>query len=464
MRIVGWMTAAALLVGPQGAAAQTRPDQRAFFDLYKELVETNTTISQGDCTMASAQIATRMKRAGYADRDITLFSVPDHPREGGIVAVLPGSDASLKPMLLLGHLDVVEADPKDWTRDPFKLVEEGGYYYARGTVDDKAMSAVWADTMIRLKAGKPPKRTIKLALTCGEETTFAWNGAEWLAKNRPELIAAEFVLNEGGGGRLDEAGNRQLLAIQVGEKAAQNYTFTATNPGGHSSQPTPDNAIYELAAAIRAVQGHRFPVRFTDTTRAFFAATARTQPGPVGDAITRLLADPRDAAADAIVSRDKAFNSTLRTSCVTTLVKAGHAENALPQRATANVNCRIFPGETVDGTLAILKQLAGPKVAVTANQPVRPTAKPPALDPKILEPVTRVAAKHFPNVPVLPIMSTGATDAVFFGALGIPVYGVPGMFVDKDMSGVHGLNERIRVRSLYDGRDYLHDLVLAYAG
>ncbi len=464
-RMIGWLTAAALLAGPQAATAQGRPDQRAFFDLYKELVETDTTISKGDCTRAAAQIAGRMKRAGYADRDITLFSVPEHPKEGGIVAVLPGSDTRLKPMLLLGHLDVVEADPKDWTRDPFKLVEERGYYYARGTVDDKAMSAIWADTMIRLKAGKQaPKRTIKLALTCGEETTFAWNGAQWLTKNRPDLIAAEFVLNEGGGGRLDETGKRQLLAIQVGEKAAQNYTFTATNPGGHSSQPVPDNAIYELAAAIRAVQGYEFPVRFTDTTRAFFGATAKAQGGEVGGAITRLLANPEDKAADAIVSRDKAFHSTLRTTCVTTLVKAGHAENALPQSATANVNCRIFPGETVDATLAKLKELAGPKVTVTANQPVRPTAKPPALDPKILGPVTRIAAKHFPGVPVLPLMSTGATDGVFFAALGIPVYGVPGIFIDKDLGGIHGLNERIRVRSLHDGRDYLHDLVLAYAG
>ena len=180
-------------------------------------------------------------------------------------------------MLLLGHLDVVEAKREDWTRDPFKLIEEGGYYYGRGTVDDKAMSAVWADTMIRLKK-TPPKRTIKMALTCGEETTFAFNGAEWLAKNKPDLIAAEFVLNEGGGGRLDDQGQRQLLAVQVGEKAAQNYTFLATNPGGHSSQPTPENAIYELADAVKAVQGYEFPVILTDTTRAFLTGCPPIRP------------------------------------------------------------------------------------------------------------------------------------------------------------------------------------------
>ena len=465
-RAMAGLAAAWITAQPFAASAQVlRPDQQAFFELYKQLIETNTSLSVGSCTQAAAQIGTRMKAAGFADRDINLFSVPDHPREGGIVAILAGSDKKAKAILLLGHLDVVEAKREDWVRDPFKLIEEGGYYYARGAVDDKAMAAVWADAMVRFKtSGYKPKRTIKLALTCGEETTFAFNGAQWLTQNRPDLIAAEFALNEGGGGRLDDQGHRQLLAVQVGEKAAQNYTFTATNPGGHSSQPTPDNAIYELADALQAVRAHEFPVRFTDTTRAFFTATAAATPGPVGDAITRLLANPQDKAADALLSRDKAMHSTLRTTCVATLLTAGHAENALPQRATANINCRIFPGETVEETLAILKTLAGPKVKVTANQPIRPTAIPPTLDPKIVGPAKAVAAKHFPGLPLLPLMSTGATDGIFFEAIGIPVYGAPGIFVDSDFNGIHGLNERIRVRSLYDGRDYLFDLVKAYAG
>lgn len=447
------------------ATAQTRADQKAFFGLYKELVETNTVVDEGSCTQAAEQLAARMKAGGFKDGEITLFSVPEHPKDGGLVAVLAGSDASAKPMLLLGHLDVVAAKRADWVRDPFKLVEEDGYYYARGTVDDKAMAAIWADTLIRYKQeGYRPKRTIKLALTCGEETTFAFNGAQWLAQNKPDLVAAEFALNEGGGGRTDAAGNRQLLAVQVGEKAAQNYTFTATNPGGHSSQPTPANAIYELADALKAVQGYEFPVKFTDTTRAFFTMTAKGQGGEVGAAITRLLANPNDKAADVIVSRDKAMHSTLRTTCVATLVNAGHAENALPQKATANVNCRIFPGETVEGTAAKLKDLAGPKVTVTTNQPVRPVAVPPPLDPKITGPMEVVAKKHFPGVPLLPLMSTGATDGIFLEAIGIPVYGTPGIFIDPDFGGIHGLNERIRVKSLYDGRDYLYDLVKAYAG
>ncbi|MES2020019.1 MAG: M20/M25/M40 family metallo-hydrolase [Pseudomonadota bacterium] len=447
------------------ASAQDRPDQQAYLGLYKQLVETNTTLSSGSCTTAAAQIGARLKAAGYAEQDITYFAVPDHPKDGGLVAVLKGSDAKAKPILLLAHLDVVEAKRADWVRDPFTLIDEGGYYYGRGTVDDKAMAAVWADSMIRFKAeGYHPKRTIKLALTCGEETTFAFNGAEWLSKNKRELIDAEFALNEGGGGRYGPDGKPQLIALQVGEKAAQNYTFETTNPGGHSSQPVPDNAIYQLADALKAVQGYEFPIKFTETTRAFFSMVALGSPAPLRTGITALLANPQDAAADKVVSSDKMMHSTLRTTCVATMVSAGHAENALPQRATANVNCRIFPGETVEGTLAKLQELAGPKVKVTANPPIRPTAIPPALDPKVVGPVKAVAAKHFPGLPLLPLMSTGATDGVFLEAVGIPVYGVPGFFLDNDGNGMHGLNERMRKDSLYQGRDYLFDLVKTFAG
>jgi acetylornithine deacetylase/succinyl-diaminopimelate desuccinylase-like protein len=468
MRELAWLLAGAMTLLPAAAPAQTRPDREAFFTLYKELVETNTTLSAGSCTDAAAKVAARLEDAGYPARDITLFSAPDHPKEGGMVAILPGSDPAAKPILLLAHIDVIEANRADWTRDPFKLVEEGGYYYGRGTADDKAMAAIWADTLIRFRqSGYRPKRTVKLALTCGEETTFAFNGAAWLAKNRPGLIAAGFALNEGGGGRYGDDGKPELLAIQVGEKAAQNYTFAARAPGGHSSQPTVDNAIYELADALKAVQGYDFPIRFTDTTRAFFTAMARDRKGTpplVADAIRRLLANPQDAEAAALLDRDKTFHATLRTTCVATLLSAGHAENALPQRATANVNCRIFPGETVDATLARLRDLAGPKVSVTANLPIRPTAVPPALDPAVLGPAKAVAALHFPGVPMLPLMSTGATDGIFLESIGIPTYGAPGLMFDADGNGMHGLNERIGVKALYDGRDYLFDLVKAYAG
>ena len=468
MRALHWIMAA-VLVGQaaSAAAAERRPDQQAFFGLYKELVETNTVVDIGSCTQAVGQLAARMKTAGYTDSEITLFSTTDHPKDGGLVAILKGSDSNAKPLLLLAHIDVVAAKREDWVRDPFKLIEEGGYYYGRGSIDDKAMASIWVDSMIRFKTSSyTPRRTIKLALTCGEETTSAFNGAQWLSINRPALIAAEFALNEGGGGRYSKDGKRELLAVQVGEKAAQNFTFSATNPGGHSSQPVSDNAIYELADALQSVRRFEFPIKFTETTRAFFAqlAGAPTTPKLLADAIRALLANPNDAAADKIVSSDKALHSTLRTTCVATLLKAGHAENALPQSATANINCRIFPGETVEGTLTKLKELAGPKVTVTANMPIRPIGIPPTLDPKIIGPMKTLAAKYFPGVPLLPSMSTGATDGIFLESIGIPVYGAPGIFIDSDFSGVHGLNERIRVESLYMGRDYLYDLVKAYAG
>ncbi|MBA4048602.1 MAG: peptidase M20, partial [Sphingomonas sp.] len=317
--VVAFTIATAVALAPTASHAQSRPDQQAFFGLYKQLVETNTALSAGDCTKAASQIAVRMKAAGYAAGDVTLFTPPGHPKEGGLVAVLRGSDAALKPMLLLAHLDVVEARRADWVRDPFTLVTEGGYYYGRGTFDDKAQAAIWSDTMIRFKRdGYRPRRTIKLALTCGEETNEATNGAEYLVRERRALIDAEFVLNEGGGGRYTLDGKREVLALQVGEKASQNFSFTVTNPGGHSSQPVPDNAIYQLADALKAVQGYDFPVRFTDTTRQFFAAMALSKGGETGAAIGKLLTDPTDRAADAIVSRDKALRSTLRTTCVAT--------------------------------------------------------------------------------------------------------------------------------------------------
>jgi acetylornithine deacetylase/succinyl-diaminopimelate desuccinylase-like protein len=452
----------------QAAAAQEmaiRPDQAKFRELYKELVETNTTLSVGSCTVAAEQLAVRMKAAGYADSELTLFAGPARAKDGGLVARLAGSEKAAKPMLLLAHIDVVEAKREDWTRDPFVLVEENGFFYARGTADDKSQAAIWTDTLIRLKqAGYTPKRTIKMALTCGEETTYAFNGAEWLAKNHPDWIFAEFALNEGGGGQLDAAGKPVALAMQVGEKATQNYKLETTNPGGHSSVPRPDNAIYDLAAAVTAVQRYEFPVKFTDTTRAYFGAVGKIKGPVVAKAVAALIANPEDEVANAILSSDPVAHSTLRTTCVATLLSAGHANNALPQRATANINCRIFPGETTEGTQAALAAaINNPKVSITAEPPLRPIAVPPPLDAKIMKPATELAAKHFPGVPILPTMATGATDAVFMGAVKMPVYGVPGIFVEADFNGIHGLNERMRVSSLYKGRDYLFDLVKALA-
>ena len=445
--------------------APERPDQIAYLAIYKELVETNTSLSVGSCTLAAERMAARLKMAGYTDKDITMFSVPEHPKDGGLVALLPGSSKTAKPMLLLGHLDVVEAKRSDLTRDPFTLIDENGYFYGRGTSDMKAMDATWVDAMSRFKqSGYRPKRTIKLALTCGEETTYAFNGAEWLAKNRPELISAAFALNEGGGGRTDGHGKLVVESIQVGEKAVQNYLIETVNAGGHSSIPIRDNAIYQLSDALAKLRDHEFPVKFTDTTRVFFARLGATRNDETGRAMMALSKDPNDAAAEAIVSKDRSYHSMLRTTCVATLLEGGHANNALPQHAAANINCRIFPGETAEETMATLASLIGdPGVKISMVKPIRPLAMPPPLDPKIIGPAEKLVAKYFPGVPLIPSMSTGATDGIFLEAIGIPTYGVPGGWGDPDGNGVHGLNERRSERSVLIGRDFLTDLVKAYA-
>src|SRR5882724_4697594 len=302
------LSALGVTVALQGAAlAQEvpmmplRPDQVEFRALYKELVETNTTLSSGSCTQLAERIAAHLKAAGFTEKDLTPFSVPDHPKEGGLVAILTGSSSSAKPMLLLGHLDVVEAKREDWTRDPFTLIEENGYFYGRGAADMKAMDAVWIDMLMRFKkGGYHPKRTIKLALTCGEETTYAFNGAQWLAQNKPELVSAAFALNEGGGGRSDGHGKVVVESIQVGEKAAQNHHLETTNPGGHSSIPIRDNAIYQLADALAKIRDHEFPVKLTDTTRAFFAKAGAARKDELGNAMVALSQNPGDKAAEAI--------------------------------------------------------------------------------------------------------------------------------------------------------------------
>ena len=461
----------ALIAGPVAAQVPTgkmgplRPDQQRFFELYKELVETDTSVTTGSCTQAAGQIAARLKAAGFADDQITLFSVPEHPKEGGLVAVYPGTSSTLKPILLLAHIDVVAAKRADWVRDPYTLVEENGYYYARGIADDKMMAATWADTLIRFKqAGYKPARTVKIALTCGEETDTAFNGAQYLANHKRDLIDAAFALNEGGGGDTDGKGHLVAQSIQVGEKTYQDYKLVATNPGGHSSQPVRDNAIYAMSEALLKVGGHEFPTEFNDTTRAFFARAGAARKDELGAAMAALAKDPGDARAEAVVNTDKGFHSMLRTTCVATMINGGHAVNALPQRVEANVNCRIFPGHTpAEIKDALVGVIGNPAISIDLARKDKPLAKSPALDPAIIGPMETLSAKYFPGVPVIPSMSTGATDGLYMSAVGIPTYGVPGMWGDPDGNGAHGLNERLEVRSVYVGRDYLFDLVKALA-
>src|ERR1700688_959663 len=254
----------------------TQAGEQRFRELYKELVETNTTLSAGNCTLAAERLATRLKAAGFPDSDLHPFAAPDHPKEGGLVAVYPGRDPKLKAILLLAHIDVVEAKREDWTRDPFTLVEENGSFYARGASDDKAEAAIWVDTLIRYRSEKyQPRRTLKVALTCGEESAGAFNGADWLTRNRRDLIDAAFALNEGAAGDLDTSGNRVAMEVEAGEKFPQNYRLEVTNKGGHSSRPVKDNAIYHLAAALMRISAYEFPAQFTDGNRAYFTGMAK---------------------------------------------------------------------------------------------------------------------------------------------------------------------------------------------
>jgi acetylornithine deacetylase/succinyl-diaminopimelate desuccinylase-like protein len=447
------------------AQAPLRADQAAFRDLYEELVETNTTLSSGSCTLAAERMAARLKAAGMPDRQITLFAHPDHPKEGGLVAVYPGTSRTLKPILAIAHIDVVEAKREDWVRDPFTLIEENGYFYGRGTADDKAMAAMLVDTLIRFqRSGYKPKRSVKIALTCGEETNGAFNGVEWLAANKRDLIDAEFALNEGGGGTSDGKGKVVEQAMQVGEKTFATYRLETRNPGGHSSVPRPDNAIYQLAQALVRIQAHEFPLEMSETTRTYFREAGAGRKDETGAAMVRLAANSGDKAAEAVVNKDPFLHSNLRTTCVATMLDGGHARNALAQRAGAYVNCRIFPGHSVEEIRGELAKVIGDEgVTITALPPLRPTPPAPPLDPKVMDPARKLAAKYFPGVPVVPMMANGYTDSTFLTAVGIPAYGVPGAWGDPDGNGAHGLNERIEARSLYVGRDYLFDLIKAYA-
>ena len=463
--VISVVLAAGLAAGPLQAEPTPRPDQIAFRALYRELVETDTSVATGSCTRAADLIAARLRAAGFAGDTVRTFVPEGFPLDGGVVARLDGTEQAAPAMLLLGHLDVVNARREDWQRDPFTFIEEGGYFYGRGSADMKVLDAIWIDTLVRLKQqGFKPRRTIRLALTCGEESGARVNGAQYLAEQHPELIAAAFALNEGGGGTTDGHGKLMVQKMQIGEKSNRSYELTATNPGGHSSIPVTDNAIYELADALVKVRGYTFPVRFNATTRAYFTTVGASRMDALGRAILELAANPADRAAEAIVVRDRGLNSMLRTTCVATLLDGGHAINALPQRAKATINCRIAPGEDETTTRTALVQAIGDsRISVTMVGRLRPIAVTPPLDLKIVGPAQAMVARYFPGVPLVPSMSTGASDATYMALAKIPTYGVPGVWGDPDGNGTHGLNERMEVKSAYVGRDFLFDLVKAYA-
>ena len=448
----------------QPALAQTAA-QRELREIYKELVEINTTDSAGSCTEAAQALAARLEAAGLPAQDLQVIAPPGAPKKGNLVARYRGTGAK-KPIMLLGHLDVVEAKREDWERDPFKLVEENGYFYARGAADDKAMVAVFAANLIRYRReGYRPERDLIQVATCDEEIVPSqWSGIVHLLKNHRDLIDAEFALNEGGAGLLDKSGKHLRMSVQAGEKVFQTYQLEVTNPGGHSSLPVKDNAITHLAGGLARLGAYDFPFKLSATTRAYFERMSAIETGQTAADMKAILREPPDAEAIARLSANPLNNSTFRTTCVATMLDAGHATNALPQRARATVNCRILPGESlaeVRDTLA--RVMADEKIRITpAHEPT--LSPPPPLSAELVGPIEKVSAQMWPGVPVVPTLLAGATDGRFTINAGIPTYGVSGMFRDPDGSGVHGLNERIRVRSLYEGHEFLYRLVKLYGG
>ena len=448
------------------AAADLKPEQRALFDIYKELVEINTTDSVGDNTAAARAMAARLVAAGFPQEDVRVLVHPGNAKKGNLVARLRGNGTQ-KPLLLVAHLDVVEAHKEDWSSDldPFKLTERDGYYYGRGTSDDKAMAAIFVANLIRYREeGLKPKRDIILALTADEEGGD-YNGVDWLADNHRELIEAEFGLNEGGGGR-ERAGKKLFNAVQATEKLYRDFDLEISNKGGHSSVPVRDNAIYRLSAALDRLGKFDFPVNLNEVTHAFFERTAALEGGDLGAAMKAVVqSNGTDAKAAATLAQTPAYNSMLRTTCVATMLQAGHARNALPQKATANVNCRILPQESVqDVQRTLTRVFADDQIKVTLrSQAGAPPAPVSPLDAKVMKPIEELTGKMWKGVTVIPIMGPGATDSAYLRAKGIPMYGVSGLFGDIADVRAHGRDERVGIAQFYDSQDFLYRLVKRYA-
>src|SRR5262245_58398570 len=444
------------------------PEQAWLREIYKELVEINTTDSVGDNTAAARAMAARLRAGGFAGADMQIIVPPGAPKKGNLVARLRGTGAK-KPLLLLAHLDVVEAKREDWERDPFKLVEEDGYFYARGSVDDKAMAAIFVANLIRYKKeGYAPERDLILALTADEElgSSSPWNGVSWLLKHHRALIEAEFALNEGGGAEMTREGRPVLLRVQAAEKVSVSFRLEARNPGGHSSLPRPDNAIYQLSEGLARFSRHQFPPRLNEITRGYFLRNAGLYSGPTAEDMQAVAKEggPDPEAAARLSAASPLYNSIMRTTCVATRLEGGHASNALPQTAAANVNCRMLPGESPDAVRdEIAKAVGNPSVTVTRTS--TPVPSPPsALRPDGMQAIEKLTAEFWPGIPVVPSMSTGATDSRFMRNAGIPMYGVSGLLLDPDDNRSHGLNERMPVKSLYDGHEFLYRLVRELAG
>lgn len=448
------------LIGANAEARELSAREKLAREIYQQLIETDTTHSTGSTTRAAEAMAKRLRAAGVPEPDVRVLG-PE--RKGNLVARLRARGApKQKPLLLLAHLDVVEAKRSDWSLDPFTLIEKDGFFYGRGTIDDKAMAAIYVALAIELAREKTPlARDVILALTADEEGG-GQNGARWLVAERRELVDAGLVINEGGHGAL-RGGKPFYLALQAAEKTSMNFELVARDKGGHSSRPAKGNAIYRLAAALARVEALTFPVQLNEVTRAYFERLARIERGADARAMAALAKNPDDATAAKQLSATPIYNATLRTTCVATQISGGHAPNALPQEARALVNCRALPGHAqAEVERALVVAVADASIEVTALRR-RESSAPARVDAKFLATVTRISERMWPGVPVIPTMGTGATDSTYFRLAGIPAYGVSGLFDDIDDYRAHGRDERLGVAQFYDGLEFLRRLVRTLA-
>jgi len=429
------------------------PAKQLAREIYKELIEINTTDSSGDNTRAAEAMAARLRAAGFAAVDVKVLGPA--PRKGNLVARLRGSTRE-KPILLLAHLDVVEAKREDWSIDPFVLTEKDGYFYGRGTSDDKAMAAMWIANLIRYKQeGWVPRRDLIVALTSDEETG-PHNGVSWLLDEHRDLIDAAFALNEGGGGRLQN-GKHLYNGVGASEKVYVTLSLETHNKGGHSSVPRKDNAIYQLANALARLEKHQFPVQLNEVTRAYFERMSRIEAGPLAADMKAVAGG--DAAAAMRLSETAVYNALMRTTCVATRLEGGHADNALPQSARALVNCRILPAQPPEDVReAVVKAVNDSEVEIKWVDKAKPSVPSP-LDPAVMRPIEQVTSEFWPGVAVMPLMATGASDGLYLRNAGIPTYGVSGLFSEIGDTRAHGRDERVAVTSFYESLQFLYTLV-----
>lgn len=452
---------ALLAAAPAPARAQTAltPDQAEARAIFQQLIETKTSYKEGSTSPAAHAIAQRFLDAGFPATDVHVLG-PAGDKDSNVVVRMQGTSTTLKPILLIAHLDVVEALRSDWSLDPYKLTERDGFFYGRGTSDIKDGAATLAETLLRLKREHVvPERTLIMALTAGEEGGGGYDGVSWLIQNHRDLIDAEWCINPDGGDPLIKDGKRIVRPVQASEKTFQSFYLTVHNKGGHSSMPTPDNAIARLADAIGRVSRFHFPVNLNETTRAYFERSSGLATGQTAADMRAIAKNERDSAAATRLSTSPFYNAQLRTTCVPTMLEGGHAPNALPQSARALVNCRILPTETPDAVRATLTRVvADTAVQVTLVDTAAP-GKPSPLLPAVMNAVEKVTQRLWPGVPVIPQMETGATDGAPLRNGGIPTYGLSGVSLDVDDVRAHGRDERILVKSFYEGVEYMYQLV-----